>query len=528
MINAAYKKPKGIERRGNAFFVRMIVPADVRAIIGQSVLIQTLGGDADKAFLKAPLIQAEWKAKIKAAREGMPVDQAVKEWKAKHQRPPRVDPVAGSAVLAKAVMEGIEGPSELIDMALAEAGLRDTPEARKAIGLALFAAHRSSHLQGEVQEASAALETASKRSRLFDARHFPEAVPVQPVALTGVTLAQLYEHFGQHGRPRRAPQITKDDQVVKRLGEFLGGADVDIGLFTKTRAKEFWSALQKLPARRNAKAMQALDFHQLIEAGGEPVSVHTLYQWRSTLNRLFGYAVDSEWLERNPVAGIDHDFSGRLETKPDAIWEPDMIASYFSGPMFTGHDPDDDYRLKVGLKVIKDWRYWLPILQLFSGTRSGEWAWATKSEIVWIDGIMCLDLTKRPVGNDDGPSVKNRPSKRIIPIHKTILRLGFKRYVELLEGDKLFPELWTAKAGASKKASSWYNARREFDGSTRTLHDFRHTAKNWFRSSSEKEELHDLLTGHTNGSIGRTYGHGAKIKSLKKVMDALDYPSFPL
>ncbi len=244
----------------------------------------------------------------------------------------------------------------------------------------------SGHHQGAAIEAVKAAQRAQIAARQFDATHFPDNPAnafAKPVVMTGVTLKALYESFaanGGKGRKRSKSQVIKDDQVVLRLGEFLGGEDVDVGLFTKLKAKEFWTALKKLPARRNGLEMRTMTFPQLVAMGGEPIGNSALYAFRSTLNRMFSYGVEADMIDLNPITAIKHDFE-RKKAKEDSIWEPDMIKSYFSGPMFTGHSDDrkDAYRLQQGTTVTKDWKYWIPILLLFSGARTGEWAWATKA-----------------------------------------------------------------------------------------------------------------------------------------------------
>jgi len=38
------------------------------------------------------------------------------------------------------------------------------------------------------------------------------------------------------------------------------------------------------------------------------------------------------------------------------------------------------------------------------------------------------------------------------------------------------------------------------------------------------EEVHDALTGHTTGSVGRTYGRGVPLVVLAEWMGRLSYP----
>jgi hypothetical protein len=42
----------------------------------------------------------------------------------------------------------------------------------------------------------------------------------------------------------------------------------------------------------------------------------------------------------------------------------------------------------------------------------------------------------------------------------------------------------------------------------KVFHSFLHTFKRACRSARIEEELHDSLTGHTSGNVGRSYGSG--------------------
>lgn len=47
--------------------------------------------------------------------------------------------------------------------------------------------------------------------------------------------------------------------------------------------------------------------------------------------------------------------------------------------------------------------------------------------------------------------------------------------------------------------------------------------------SDAKEEVHDLISGHTDGNaVARGYGRGVDLKTLKAAMDQIDFPTFTL
>jgi hypothetical protein len=47
------------------------------------------------------------------------------------------------------------------------------------------------------------------------------------------------------------------------------------------------------------------------------------------------------------------------------------------------------------------------------------------------------------------------------------------------------------------------------------------------READLGEELHDALTGHANGGVGRDYGAGFSVRRLAEGMERIDFPGFP-
>jgi hypothetical protein len=56
------------------------------------------------------------------------------------------------------------------------------------------------------------------------------------------------------------------------------------------------------------------------------------------------------------------------------------------------------------------------------------------------------------------------------------------------------------------------------------FHSFRHTFKRMCRDAGIGEELHDALTGHSGGGVGRSYGGGFGLKALAEAMRGIEVP----
>lgn len=536
---------KGLKVEHGSYVVRMVVPADVRAGIGKVEFrhnLQTLNPITAEA--EATRIRSEWKALIRQARDGASpekIRQAVNDWK--RRQPHSASNISRrSAVLARHGLDDVSanggddhadalstlmrslhhaarghGEPNFLKSALSEAGVPDTPESRKLVGRAILEIEQALMLSGQAA-------VATERARSFQSKVFGGAIG-EPIKLTGVTINDLLLHWRRH-HPKPPKETAKEDQYVRRLMEFMGG-DVDLGLITKVKAGDFWLALKRFPARRNSTKLAKLDFNALIQTGERSIGEAALFQWQLFLKSLFRHADKYEMTSGNPFVVIEH----RLDKSElqGAAYSPQEIEQAFSLPLFKGHD-GSHFRQRPGEMVVKDWKYWLPILSLWSGTRLNEWASAKTGDIRQIGEDQFLDLRQRSLAMGDPTRVKNKGSRRLVPIHPKLIELGFLEYVDGLPEGWLFPELHRSeKRTASTIASNWLGQNRKLGGVSLNVHELRHTFKQAARSGGVSEEISDLLTGHANAATGRKYGAGVRDpKILTDAMALISYPTFPV
>jgi integrase len=101
-------------------------------------------------------------------------------------------------------------------------------------------------------------------------------------------------------------------------------------------------------------------------------------------------------------------------------------------------------------KVEKDSysKYWIPLISLMSGMRCGEICSLYLDNVREITGNKrtkrwCFDILEEP--NRPTKRLKNQSSRRIVPIHDTLIDLGFIDFIKLLkktpDRKRLFEEL---------------------------------------------------------------------------------------
>ncbi len=127
--------------------------------------------------------------------------------------------------------------------------------------------------------------------------------------------------------------------------------------------------------------------------------------------------------------------------------------------------------------------YWLPLLGLYGGVRIKEGAQLHLKDVREVDGVWVLDINE----STRDKSLKTPQSRRLIPIHPHLVRLGFVDYCKRLRAEgfqRVFPELtWaTTPAKYAKEPVRKMSAMLEKLGMPRNgrlvFHCLRHNCNN--------------------------------------------------
>lgn len=138
-------------------------------------------------------------------------------------------------------------------------------------------------------------------------------------------------------------------------------------------------------------------------------------------------------------------------------------------PGFSTHEPYtlDDLKAMFGHSLYVDdrhwkaFKFWLPLLGLFTGARLSELCQAYCKDIIQIDGIWCLHIRQNE--KDENTRLKTRNANRIVPLHPVLVgELGFIEFVERIRrtrAKRIFPDCQPYRGKFGKDASAWFNDR---------------------------------------------------------------------
>jgi len=217
---------------------------------------------------------------------------------------------------------------------------------------------------------------------------------------------------------------------------------------------------------------------------------------------ILSLGVENEKLDANVAKGIK---VSKPKVQPISRMPYDHadLQKIFASPLYAQRD-----RPKAGGGEAA---VWLPLLALFTGARLEELGQLNLSNVgQHSTGYWYLEITDI----EEDHTVKTPSSRRRVPVHPELIKAGFLRYRdEILETkvEKLFPGLRPdSKGSMTGNWGKWWGryARKEIGLQDRlkVFHSFRHTFKDACREAGLGEEIHDALTGHVGGGVGRQYG----------------------
>jgi integrase len=140
---------------------------------------------------------------------------------------------------------------------------------------------------------------------------------------------------------------------------------------------------------------------------------------------------------------------------------------------------------------------------------------------------------------EEGRRLKTVGSRRSVPVHPELLRIGFRDFVDHVRernGDngRLFPLLIPGpKGGFGEAWSKWFGRYKRGLGITNkasVFHSFRHSFKDALRAAGVAEDLNDALCGQAgHGGVARKYGAKDMVRrfTLPRLADAVSKVTYP-
>lgn len=363
--------------------------------------------------------------------------------------------------------------------------------------------------------------------------------PARPPTVTfgeviGIYRAEKLAEYAANGvREKSADRLHSITNYLKELiGENTPVASIGYDLIQKARAQ-----IAATPSNRE-KVYPCLPLDKQIEKAakdGKPLlSAATQSFYTDSLRDVLKVAAQRQLITFNPAADIKPLKKNTVSAEARRLpWTLDQVKQFFTGSFYQSCAPDAAIPYP---KPDRPWRYWLPLVMLFSGARPNEILQLEVGDIRQTKaGVSFMDL----MNEDETKQVKNEASRRRVPIHSELIKLGFLRFVEERKkapkstGLRLFHTAKPDKYGAySDKASKAFH--RSFFpqdvelGPRQHLYSLRHCVRDALRRAKAPPEALRLAGWSISKSASDGYGDPTDPDMLAEWVEAIAYPGLDL
>jgi integrase len=333
--------------------------------------------------------------------------------------------------------------------------------------------------------------------------------------------------------------IKTSHQIAQtlRLFQDLHG-DLPMGRLGREHVIGFKAALLKLPRSYGQSPLYAgKPLPQILRMAAETseqeptISAKTVNRHISMISSFYRWAAGHGF-------GAPEDGAAKLmvkkRRKQTARQERDPftaseLATLFGSPVWTGCR-SEGRRLEKGPLVIRDAKYWVPLISAYAGLRLEEICQLRLTDLSLWEGDWFLRLRDTP----DTP-LKTLAAIRDVPVHPTLIALGLIEYRQQLMGmavrpAQLFPDLSKRdKFGdCSPPISKWFTRYRRDLGLERpklSFHSLRHSFKDALERSRARAIVMDSLMGHgeDRDDMSKRYGGIADRAELIDAIQAVRY-----
>jgi integrase len=226
--------------------------------------------------------------------------------------------------------------------------------------------------------------------------------------------------------PRRARSVKPLKAELMRFIQTIGGGgDRPIATITKADGRTYKDSLLHTRKLSLSTAIQHLS------------DVGLLCKWAAVQ----GYASE----DFNPVKGLapSKRAAKKLAMKRRPFTDDELLTVLGSSEFLKQRETRPE-------------RYWLVLLCLFAVCRREEAGQLNLSDIGEAEGVPFIRITD----DGEGQTLKNEGSKRRVPIHSALIRLGFLKYVQRITASghpRLFPQLKRkGPNGFSDPVGKWF------------------------------------------------------------------------
>jgi integrase len=289
--------------------------------------------------------------------------------------------------------------------------------------------------------------------------------------------------------------------------------DIPIGKLTRERGTKFKENIRKLPSnRKKSPEYRDLEYHELTKMEVKnPLSDVTVNKHLGYVSSFMEWSRNHGYIDINPFKGMKLKTNVRPRDQRDRFSEKELKQIF----------QKENYIHFTNIEKGRYELYWIPLIGVFSGLRLGEICPLYLDNIRRVEGHhrkrrWCFDIVEEP--NRPDKHLKTKSSRRIVPIHDTLIELGLIDFIDLLKKNdpnrkRLFEELPYVDDSYNSRVSEFWNDRYlpklGLKTNKKNFHSIRHTVSDHLKQKGIEPHFINELMGHSSGNIDLDrYGKG--------------------
>ena len=517
------RTPKYLHYKRGRFSARIVVPKELRDLVGKKELTKALGADRRAAEKQLPgavaMMMHELALAERKLNAGKPVPTEVRF------------PMAPAALAASHYTQRLALDDQLRnDSRYASTGVDDQYAQRLRDGMSgKLADAELIELIGARIERFRHLGNVTAQPGSDEWRQIARALCVAEYeALSRVVERDEGDFAGKPSHPlianAQAPEDTPEPVSLSKLwADYLAsrmqaGFIKDGGKRQEPVIKSLRAFLKHNDAQRVTKKDLLLWRDHLLNV--DKLSAKTINDiYLSTIRSLFAWAHENERLSENVAATVRQPKPRKVQSRERGYTDAEALAvlrasrSHVPKPNQVGFVRETPHMTAA--------KRWAPLLCAFSGARISEITQLRKEDIREEGGHWIMRITP------DAGTVK-AGGWRDVPLHRQIIALGFIDFVKAAKDGPLFhgaddpAKYATAAASVSDELAKWLRRSNIAPEGVQPNHAWRHRLKTKGRELGLSDRVIDAIQGHAGRTAGDSYGDvtiAAKVTAIEQLPD---------
>ena len=368
-------------------------------------------------------------------------------------------------------------------------------------------------LDGEIDGIEDKKDAFARRTHLQPVIENYAPEPIEPYLAEIKLIREVVDEFLDLRKGTIGEKMLDEYKVITdEFIEIVG--NIPVSTLSKDSIRTYISTQIKLPPsrRKNPKYREMSIVEVMKLKGVKPQSRINVNKFLTRLTTFMNFGVSQGYIKENYILGMKIPIpktEGRKKREP---FSPEDLVKILSPKSYLDYTIDFGKTTKSRKPNVVKYQnsfYWAFLIGIFSGMRTNETAQLRIEDIIKKENVWMISIDET-----EGKSVKTTSSIRKVPVHPTLISLGFIDYVKIIKSkgvDRVFPELTKQRDGYSTKISQHYNEKflpsiGVWKRQVKVLYSTRHTFINRCYNKGVDRDIIKSIVGHEPDFTMDVYG----------------------